>query len=108
MPEHRWGQTVPLNEYAKTGQLPPVRFDESGWFLIRAVTDLPDNYRFAMTAPFYVEVGYERRISRRAVKFFVDWVHERARQFRSIEDPQSRLSQEDIDYLMGKLDQVAA
>ncbi|MBN1591426.1 MAG: hypothetical protein JW888_18075, partial [Pirellulales bacterium] len=83
-------QTIPLNEYAKTGQLPPVRFDESGWFLVRAVTDLPDNYRFAMTAPFYVEVGYERRISRRAVQFFVDWVYERARQLKTVEDPESR------------------
>ncbi len=79
-------QTVPLSEYAKTGQLPPVRFDQSGWFLVRAVTDLPKNYRFAMTGPYYVEVGHERRISRRAAQFFLDWVgerpgHQKARDF---------------------------
>jgi hypothetical protein len=82
--------TVRLDEYQKTGKLPKVRFDRSGWFLVRAVTDLPKTYRFAMTGPYYVEVGYQRRISRAAVQFFLDWVYERARQIRKIEDPAER------------------
>jgi hypothetical protein len=69
-------KTIPLDEYAKTGRLPPVRFDRGGWFLVRAVTDLPKNYRFAMTGPYYVEVDGQRRISRRAAQFFLDWVGE--------------------------------
>ncbi len=71
--------SIPFHEYARSGRLPPIRFDRSGWFLVRAVTDLPKTHRFAMTAPWYVEIGRQRRISRSAVEFFLDWVYERAR-----------------------------
>ena len=54
-----------------------LHFDRSGWFLVRAVTDLPKTYRFAMTGPYYVEIGPQRRISKSAAQFFVDWVYER-------------------------------
>ena len=67
-------------QYAASGKLPKLKFDRSGWFLVRAVTDLPNTYRFAMTGPYYVEIGYGQRISKRSVQFFVDWVMERARQ----------------------------
>ena len=51
----------------------------SGWFLVRAVAENPKTFRFASTAPFYVEVGEaKRRVSRAAVKFFLEWVKERA------------------------------
>ena len=33
------------------GRLPKLHFKQSGWFLVRAVTDLSDTYRLAMTAP---------------------------------------------------------
>ena len=56
-------QEVRLDEYAKSGKLPKLTFDRSGWFLIRAVTNVPRTYRFAMTGPYYVEIGYQRRIS---------------------------------------------
>jgi hypothetical protein len=59
----------------------PVAFRESGWILVRAVTDNPRTFRFASTAPFYVEIG-EPRISRRSARFFVDWCKERAEQIR--------------------------
>jgi hypothetical protein len=69
---------VPLNEYAKRrGQLPAVEFKESGWLIVRAVTNVNNTYRFASTGPFYVEIGQDTRISRTAVKFFQDWVDER-------------------------------
>ena len=55
-----------------------VSFDESGWFLVRAVADTPDTFRFASTGPYYVEVGGQaRRVSRGSAKFFLDWVAER-------------------------------
>lgn len=67
-----------LEDWAKTGQLPPVTFDHSGWMVIRAVTDVESTYRFAMTAPYYVEIGDQpRRISRHSVQFFLDWLAER-------------------------------
>ncbi|HWP04425.1 MAG TPA: hypothetical protein VNN72_01725 [Polyangiaceae bacterium] len=57
---------------------PPLVFEKSGWFLLRALTSRTDTFRFASTAPFYVEVGaVPRRISRAAVKFFRAWTEER-------------------------------
>jgi len=78
-------ESIRFEDYRKTGRLPKITFDESGWFLIRAVTDLPNTYRFAMTAPYYVEIGYDRRISAGAAQFFIDWVYERAGELK-IED----------------------
>ncbi|MCH7987926.1 MAG: hypothetical protein IID46_02110, partial [Planctomycetes bacterium] len=72
------------------GRLTTLRFQKSGWFLVRAITDNKRTFRFASTAPFYVEIGSEkRRISRRSVKFFLDWVVERAKRVpMKLEDPQ--------------------
>ena len=54
------------------------RFDQSGWFLVRAITDNKQTFRFASTAPFYLEIGASKRhISRRSAQFFVDWVKQR-------------------------------
>ena len=74
--------SIRFDEYAKTGRLPKLDFERSGWFLVRAVTDLGKTYRFAMTGPYYVRVGYKPRISRRSAQFFLDWVYERARQIK--------------------------
>lgn len=67
-------KSIRFQDYAASGRLPPVVFEKSGWFRIRAVTDLPKVYRFASTGPYYVEIGYQRRISRQAVQFFIDWL----------------------------------
>lgn len=73
---------IRLDELAgKAGKLPPVAFDQSGWFLVRAVTENPDLYQFATTGPYYVEVGYQERISRASVQYFVDWLDDAARHF---------------------------
>ncbi len=79
-------QEIRFDEYAKTGRLPNLTFDKSGWFLIRAVSNVTNTYRFAMTGPYYVEIGDERRISKQAAQFFLDWVYERARQIK-LTDP---------------------
>ena len=71
---------VRLDEYAKSrGRLPKVKFKESGWLLIRAVTNNPRTFRFASTGPYYVQIGQRRRISRESAQFFNDWVLERAK-----------------------------
>lgn len=62
----------------RQGRLPPLEFDESGWFLIRAVAEVPGTYRFASTGPYYVQIGDEPRISRRSVEFFLGWLNEAA------------------------------
>ena len=83
---------VRLADWAKAGgKLPPLAFDESGWFVIRAVTDGADTYRFAATAPYYVEIGYQRRISRSSVRFFLDWLDEREKVFPQATDELAEL-----------------
>jgi hypothetical protein len=64
---------------------------ESGWFLVRAVADVDATYRFASTAPWYVELEGRPRVSRAAALFFADWVDERIARIR-IEEPEARRS----------------
>ena len=80
---------VRFDDYAKSGKLPVLHFDHSGWFLVRAITDVGKTYRFAMTAPYYVEIGYKPRISKKAAQFFLDWVQERAKQIK-LDDPKQQ------------------
>jgi hypothetical protein len=42
-----------------------------------------------MTGPYFVEIGPQRRISRTAAQFFVDWVYQRARQIK-LDDPEQQ------------------
>jgi hypothetical protein len=66
---------VRLDEWTKKkGRLPPVEFDDSGWFLVRAVTTNPKTYQFASSGPYYVEKAGRPRVSRRSVQFFLDWI----------------------------------
>jgi hypothetical protein len=71
--------TQRLDEWIENnGQLPPLEFAESGWFLVRVIADVDETFRFASTGPYYVEIDDEpQRISRSSVEFFRDWVEER-------------------------------
>jgi len=78
---------VRLDEFAKTGgRLPPVVFDSSGWFLVRAVTTNRQTYQFASSGPYYVEVASRPRVSRRSVRFFLDWIDAAERRLRELPD----------------------
>lgn len=66
----------------KKGQLPKVEFKESGWFLIRAICDDQATYKYACSAPFYVDFEGRKRISKKATKFFYDWSQERLAQVK--------------------------
>lgn len=81
--------SVRLDEWAaKEGRLPPVVFDQSGWLVIRVVSENDRTFRFASTGPYYVEIGErDRRISRRAAQFFLDWVEERIQRL-DLTDPE--------------------
>jgi hypothetical protein len=61
-----------------------VCFDRSGWFLVRAIVDNEATFRFASSAPYYVEIG-ESPVSIRlgSAQFFVDWVDERIKQIEA-------------------------
>lgn len=70
--------TFAVDSTSHSGSVGTIQFKRSGWFLLRAVTDEQRTFRFASTAPFYVEIGpTRRRISRQSAQFFVDWVAER-------------------------------
>ncbi|HKD37033.1 MAG TPA: CehA/McbA family metallohydrolase [Pirellulales bacterium] len=74
---------VRLDQWQKAnGKLPHVVFDHSAWFLVRAVADTGKTSRFAMTAPYYVEIGDSQRINRGSAQFFLDWVNEREAQLK--------------------------
>jgi hypothetical protein len=82
-------QAVPLEGSAGARASAGLTFRESGWFLARAIADNPKTFRFASTAPFFVEIGETKtRISRRSVQFFLDWLDERrARVGQKLTDP---------------------
>ncbi len=66
---------VRLDKFAESGgKLPPVEFHDSGWFVVRAVTNNAKNYQFASSGPYYVERGSQPRVSRASVQFFLDWI----------------------------------
>jgi hypothetical protein len=78
---------VSFSEWKQTASLGAVKFDQSGWFLVRAMADVPGTFRFASTGPFYVEVDSPaRRISKASAKFFLEWVRERMGQIK-LADP---------------------
>ncbi|MBO9572780.1 MAG: CehA/McbA family metallohydrolase [Chitinophagaceae bacterium] len=56
-----------------------ITFDKSGWFLVRVIAKKPGNFRFASTAPYYVEIGNNKKyISKSSAQFFLDWTNDRA------------------------------
>jgi hypothetical protein len=66
---------VRLADWTKQkGHLPPIAFNASGWFLVRAVTNNTETYQFASSGPYYVEQAGRPRTSRRSVRFFLDWI----------------------------------
>ena len=79
----RVAQSVRYEDIARTGHFAPLDFDESGWFLVRAVTDNEETYRFASSGAWYVEFpDAPKRVSKRSAQFFLDWVNERIGQIK--------------------------
>jgi hypothetical protein len=75
--------TIELDEGLTQQRTANLTFKESGWFLMRAVADNKETFRFASTAPYYVEIGDRKhRISKRSAQFFLDWVGERIDRLR--------------------------
>lgn len=78
---------VRLDKFAKLGgKLPPLAFDDSGWFAVRAVTANAKNYQFAESGPYYVERGGRPRVSRASVEFFLTWIGESEERIRGRKD----------------------
>jgi hypothetical protein len=71
-------------ELVRNGRVEPIKlpsvvtFHESGWFVIRAIADTPHTLRFAMTAPWHVEIdGWPAPVQERSARLFLDWTRER-------------------------------
>ena len=66
-----------------------IRLREPGWFLVRAITEVRQAFRFASTAPWYVEsTAGKNPIRRESAEFFQDWVEQRIEQLRrNVSDP---------------------
>jgi len=73
-----------LEEHARRGAFPSLQISESGWLLLRVVTEHDQSYRMTTTSPYYFDFEGPR-ISRVAVKFFLDWLDESASKIR--QDP---------------------
>ena len=68
----------------------PIEFKESGWFLVRVIADNNKTFRFASTAPFYVEMGPNKeRISKSSAAFFLEWTRQRMGRIQ-LDDPGQR------------------
>jgi len=81
---------VPFRSDAAVQDLGRLRLAESGWFLVRAIADVPQTFRFASTGPFYVEVkDRPNRSSPAAAAFFLDWTRQRISQI-ALPDPQQQ------------------
>ena len=71
-----------------------VTFERSGWFLVRAIADEKRTFRFASTAPFWVEASEEGpRVSRSSARFFVEWVEERITRVRDAVSSEKELAE---------------
>jgi hypothetical protein len=77
------------NGQVQRAKLPgSIRIEESGWFLVRAIADLDHTFRFACTAPWYVEIGDNRRpVHKRSARFFLDWTRERLSRLEAMDFP---------------------
>jgi len=105
--------SVRLDEWAKDGILPPLKFDASGWFLVRVISEVEDNFRFASTGPYYVEIGDVRhRISRQSAQYFLDWTNERAAMLDLEDSTQHDVVQADLqrarDFWQQRVDEANA
>ena len=86
-------------EFIRNGQaeiikLPAlVTINESGWFLVRATADA-DPAQFAMTAPWYVEIGGQAMQPRKQdTEFFQEWTNQRMAAVRNaIPEPDKQKS----------------
>ena len=74
-----------LDEFAAAGgQLPELEIEESGWVVVRVVTQHEDHFRMATSAPWYFEFDGHPRISRKAVRFFGEWLSDCETQLKKL------------------------
>ncbi|TWU06366.1 hypothetical protein Pla52n_20870 [Stieleria varia] len=69
---------IPCEELVDQPLNTSIAITEPGWILVRAIADVDHTFRFASTAPWYIESdSVKTRVSRTSTQFFLDWVNER-------------------------------
>jgi hypothetical protein len=75
-----------LDEHAQRGgEIPPLKVNQSGWVLIRVVTDHEPSYRFGMTAPYYIEIDGRPHIKKEAIAYFQSWLEESSKKISKLD-----------------------
>lgn len=69
-----------------------VKVFGSGWILVRAIADVDHTFRFASTAPWYIEDDKNHsRVSKASSEFFLNWVEKRIENVKqNVQDPTRR------------------
>ena len=63
---------------------PSVGVQKSGWFLVRAIADLTNTFRFASTAPWCIQINNQPpTVPRESAQFFLDWSRQRIERLSS-------------------------
>lgn len=77
-----------MSQHIKT----TINVSQPGWLLVRAIADVKNTFRFASTAPWYLESkAVSHRISRKSIEFFLNWIDDRIERVnREMTDPQQR------------------
>lgn len=87
-----------LDEHAKRGgKIPTLEIKESGWLVVRVVTEREFTYRMATTAPFYFEFHGRPRISRKAVKSMQSWLDKAIEQLNRASEQTQKSAQPYVD-----------
>lgn len=82
---------ISIKEFRRTGSLGKIQFTKSGWLLVRVIASNRKTFRFASSAPFYVEVGPVKRIvHKESVQFFLKWISEREKQLTRLPNADQR------------------
>lgn len=77
--------SVRLDEFAKAGgMIPELTFRESGWVMVRVVTQHADHFRAAISAPWHIEFDNAPRISRGGVEFFTRWLSDSENEWKKL------------------------
>ena len=71
-------ETIPCADQTDQHLTASLKIDQPGWFLVRAIADVENTFRFASTAPWYIEsASGQAYVSQTSSQFFLDWVNKR-------------------------------
>ncbi len=71
-------ETIPCQKKQSQSLSAKIKIDQSGWFLLRAIADVKNTFRFASTAPWTIaSPDGTPWVSAESCDFFLQWIDER-------------------------------